>query len=116
MSIWDQVKKPAKKAATASEIVLAKDQRSLSLKWTDGAESTVSARRLRQFCPCAECVEEWSGKRTFAIDTIPVDTKVVQVEAVGNYALSFTFGDAHRTGIFQWSYLRELGEGEPASG
>ncbi|MBL8917029.1 MAG: DUF971 domain-containing protein [Archangium sp.] len=112
MSIWDQVKKPAKKAATASEIVLAKDQRSVALKWTDGAESTVSARRLRQFCPCAECVEEWSGKRTFEIDTIPADMKVLQVEAVGNYALSFTFGDAHRTGIFQWSYLRELAEAE----
>lgn len=107
MSIWDSVK-PAKKTLSATAIVLAKDQRSLALTWNDGSTTTVAARRLRQFCPCAGCVEEWSGKRTFEIDTIPEDMKVIAVESVGNYALSFTFGDAHRTGIFQWTYLHEL--------
>ena len=107
MSIWDAVK-PAKKKITAVNIVLSKDQRELAMTWSNGESTVVGARRLRQYCPCAECVEEWSGKRTFEIDTIPVDTKIVAVEPVGNYALSFTFGDAHRTGIFQWSYLLDL--------
>jgi len=108
MSIWDQVKKPAKKSPVATNVTLSKDQRELAFTWSDGTASKVASRRLRQFCPCAECVEEWSGKRTFEIDTIPADMKVVAVEPVGNYALSFTFGDAHRTGIFQWSYLLDL--------
>ena len=34
--------------------------------------------------------------------------KIVEASPVGNYALSFTFGDLHRTGIYQWPYLREL--------
>lgn len=115
MSIWDQVKKPSKKVTAPQAIVLAKDQRSVSLTWADGAISTVSARRLRQYCPCAECVEEWSGKRTFEVDTIDPDMKAIAAESVGNYAVSFTFGDAHRTGIYQWAYLRDLAEAEQKS-
>lgn len=107
MSIWDQVK-PTKKQITATDITLAKDQLSVAFAWSDGTRTQVEARRLRQYCPCAECVEEWSGKRTFDVETIPQGMKVLSAEAVGNYALSFTFGDSHRTGIFQWSYLKDL--------
>lgn len=107
MSFWESLK-PARRVPQVTGAELSADRKTLSLTWNDGAAHAVTARTLRQYCPCAECVEEWSGKRTFEIDTIPVDTKIVAVEPVGNYALSFTFGDAHRTGIFQWSYLLDL--------
>ena len=112
MSIWDAVK-PKKKTTTATAVVLSKDQLQLTLTWSDGETSTVSARRLRQYCPCAGCVEEWSGKRTFGVDTIPEGTKVIEVNSVGNYALSFTFGDLHNTGIYQWEYLKDLSNAVP---
>ncbi len=107
MSIWDSVK-PAKKTTIATAVVLSKDQHTLTFTWNDGQSTSVSARRLRQYCPCAECVEEWSGKRTFEVETIASGMKVVEVQSVGNYALAFTFSDVHRTGIYQWPYLREL--------
>ncbi len=107
MSIWDSVK-PAKKTITATAVVVSKDQKTLALTWNDASTSEVSARKLRQYCPCAECVEEWSGKRTFEVETIPTEMKLVDAQPVGNYALSFTFGDLHRTGIYQWEYLKEL--------
>lgn len=107
MSIWDSVK-PAKKTLTAKSIVLSADQRALTMTWSDGSTTVVDARKLRQYCPCAGCVEEWSGKRTFEVETIPVETKIIEVQGVGNYALMFTFGDLHNTGIFQWEYLRDL--------
>ena len=107
MSIWDSVK-PKKKSITASAVVLSKDQRELSLTWSEGGTTTVNARRLRQYCPCAGCVEEWSGKRTFEVETIPEGTKIIELQSVGNYALSFTFGDLHTTGIYQWEYLKDL--------
>lgn len=113
MSIWDTVK-PKKKTTSATSVVLSGDQRELTLTWSDGATTTVGARRLRQYCPCAGCVEEWSGKRTFEVETIPEDTKVIEVQSVGNYALSFTFGDLHRTGIYQWEYLKDLSAAAPA--
>ena len=112
MSIWDSVK-PKKKVTTATAVVLSKDERELTLTWSDGTTTAVGARRLRQYCPCAGCVEEWSGKRTFEIETIPQEMKVIEVHGVGNYALSFTFSDLHNTGIYQWEYLKELSAAAP---
>lgn len=114
MSFWNAIK-PAQKAPFATNVTLSKDQQVLELGWSDGVTTKVTARTLRQYCPCAECVEEWSGARTFDVETIPQGMKAVEVTAMGNYALAFTFGDLHRTGIFQWTYLRELSEKYPAS-
>lgn len=107
MSIWDTVK-PAKKGITATSVVVSKDQREVTLGWSDGTSTKVGARRLRQYCPCAGCVDEWSGNRTLDIDSVSEEMKVVEAQPVGNYALSFTFGDLHRTGIYQWQYLKDL--------
>jgi DUF971 family protein len=111
MSFWDTLK-PAVKQVTATAVELGADQQTLSLTWNDGSSTQVSARLLRQYCPCAECVEEWSGKRTFELETIPAEMKLVEVAPVGNYALTFTFGDLHRTGIFKWDYLKALSLGQ----
>ena len=112
MSFWDSIK-PAIRAPVATAADVAADQKSLSLQWNDGARSTVSARTLRQYCPCAECVEEWSGKRTFEIEKISPEMKIIEVSPVGNYAITFTFGDMHRTGIYVWEHLRELSSVTP---
>ena len=109
MSFWDSIK-PAKKNPQVTGVELSVDQRALALTWNDGAAHQITSRALRQFCPCAECVEEWSGKRTYDVETIPQDMKVIEIVPVGNYALTFTFGDMHRTGIFNWEFLRELCE------
>jgi DUF971 family protein len=106
-AFWKHLK-PSVRAPAATAVKLESDGAELSLDWEDGAHSTVAARTLRQNCPCAECVEEWSGRRTFEPAVIPEGMKILSVEQVGNYALSFRFADAHSTGIFQWTTLREL--------
>lgn len=110
MSFWDSIK-PATRDPRAVQVDLSDDQRTLALKWDDGVSTSVTARTLRQNCPCAECVEEWSGKRTYDPATIPAEMKVIEIAPVGNYALTFTFGDLHRIGIFHWKHLRELSHG-----
>ena len=35
----------------------------------------------------------------------------VSAELVGNYAIRFEFSDGHSTGIYSWSYLREIEPG-----
>ncbi len=107
MSFWDSVK-PAKKVPVPVTISLAKDQKTLTLTWEDGHIGALSARMLRQNCPCAECVEEFTGKRTLDPEKVSDEMKLLEVQPVGNYAISFTFGDAHTTGIFNWEYLRQL--------
>ena len=114
MSIWDSVK-PKVKTTSVTAVVLSKDQKELSLTWSDGPTTVVTARHLRQYCPCAGCVEEWSGKRTFEVETIPAEMKVTEVTSVGNYALSFMFSDAHHTGIYQWSDLKDLSTTGPST-
>ncbi len=106
-NFWDSIK-PAVRVPVAVQVDLSEDQRTLGLKWDDGKDSQLTARLLRQHCPCAECVEEWSGRRTFDQEKIPAEMKIIEINPVGNYALTFTFGDLHRIGIFNWKTLREL--------
>lgn len=108
MSFWDSIK-PAKRPPVALTVTVAPDQRSLSLTWDDGHASTLTGQLLRQACPCAECVEEFTGKRTLDPAKIPAETRILECSPVGNYAITLVFSDAHRTGIFNWAYLRTLG-------
>jgi DUF971 family protein len=80
----------------------------LEITWADGHVSDYPAHYLRQHCPCAGCVDEWTGERRMAPGTIPVDLKMLSVEIVGQYALTFTWGDGHRTGIYSFKTLRAL--------
>jgi DUF971 family protein len=112
MSFWDSIK-PAKKALKATQVDLSPDQRALKLSWEDGKVTEITAQALRRACPCAECVEEFTGRRVLDPAKVPDDLKIVDIAPVGNYALTFTFGDAHRIGIFNWEFLRQLSENRP---
>jgi DUF971 family protein len=107
VSFWDSLK-PARKVPVVVQADVSTDQLRLTLTWDDGHVSTVTAQTLRQSCPCAECVEEFSGRRVLDTSKVPADLKLLEASPVGNYALAFVFGDAHRTGIYNWEYLRQL--------
>jgi DUF971 family protein len=57
---------------------------------------------------CAECVEEFTGKRRIGHGSIPSGIERADVSAVGNYALHFSWSDGHDSGIYTFEYLREL--------
>jgi DUF971 family protein len=40
--------------------------------------------------------------------------RILRLEPVGNYAARLVFDDGHDTGLFTWTYLRELGENKEA--
>lgn len=83
----------------------------VSIKWSDGAETRYSATQLRRVCPCAGCVDEWTGKKTLDERQIPDDLTFSTIGIVGRYALNFNFSDGHDTGIFSFKYLHELSNG-----
>jgi DUF971 family protein len=114
MSFWDHIK-PSKAPPRASAVDLSPDRRTVTLTWEDGKVTRVTAQTMRQACPCAECVEEFSGRRVLDVSKVPESLTIVELAQVGNYALTFTFGDAHRIGIFNWGFLRELSEKNPAA-
>jgi DUF971 family protein len=78
------------------------------IAWNDGHLSSFPSWYLRENCPCAACVEEFSGKRILLPGSIPSTLERVKVELVGNYALQFSWSDNHETGIYTFDYLRHL--------
>ncbi|MHB8418157.1 MAG: DUF971 domain-containing protein [Myxococcales bacterium] len=106
MGLWDHMR-PVAKAPEPSSIEQAAS--GLVVSWDDSVRTELSFRELRLSCPCAGCVEEWSGKRTVDPAAIPEGIHPLSIEPVGNYALSITWSDGHSTGIYSWSTLRALG-------
>jgi DUF971 family protein len=84
------------------------DSGALLVRWDDGKESRFEAKWLRGRCPCAECVEEWSGKRVVGEAQIPEDVKPRGMHQVGRYAMQIEWSDTHNTGIYSWDYLLKL--------
>ena len=83
----------------------------VSIKWSDDSETAYSAAVLRRSCPCASCVNEWTGQKILNDDQIGDDMSFTHISIVGRYALNFHFSDSHDTGIFSFDYLRKLSDG-----
>jgi len=87
----------------------------LSSTWSDGFESSILLRDLRDVCPCAHCTGEeilgqkvFAGMKTFA----PGMNELVKLAPVGNYGVKAAWKDGHDTGIYTWEMLRNVFEGK----
>ena len=91
------------------EIMQESDAR-VRITWADERVCSYGAPELRRACPCAGCVNEWTGERTLRPETIPDALIIKDIEIVGRYALNFHWSDGHSTGIYSFRYLRQLCE------
>ncbi len=82
----------------------------LRITWADDHVCRYSAAALRRACPCAQCVNEWTGQRVLKPETISQELTITDLSIVGRYALNFRWSDGHETGIYSFRYLRELCE------
>jgi DUF971 family protein len=82
----------------------------LRIAWADGRVCAYNAASLRRVCPCAQCVNEFTGERVLRAESVPDTLTIADVELVGRYALNFRWSDGHQTGIYSFRYLRELCE------
>ena len=82
----------------------------LRITWADGRVCDYPAASLRRACPCAQCVNEWTGQRTLRPESIPDEVEISDLSIVGRYALNFRWSDNHETGIYSFQYLRDLCE------
>ena len=80
----------------------------VSIKWSDETETSYSAATLRRSCPCATCVNEWTGEKVLRDESVSDELTFDHISIVGRYALSFHFSDGHDTGIFSFKYLHDL--------
>ncbi len=82
----------------------------VSIVWSDDAETKYNAAELRRNCPCAGCVNEWTGEKILRDESVSDDLSFTHTSIVGRYALNFHFSDGHDTGIFTFKFLREMAE------
>ena len=80
------------------------------MEWSDGHTGRHTLQSLRRSCPCAACKTE----REEQDDLLPILTTgkntLRSVEPIGRYALQLRWADGHSTGIYTYSYLRQLCE------
>ena len=96
-----------------TELRLHKDRKVLTVAFDTGEAFDLSAEYLRVRSPSAEVQghspderKTVGGKRNVAI---------LEVNAIGNYAVRLVFDDLHSTGIYSWDYLHELGRNRDAN-
>jgi DUF971 family protein len=80
--------------------------RSLEITWGDGQKVAYPHEILRGYCPCAGC-QGHSGSIKFQPGG---DLDLRNIEQVGNYAVAFTWGDTHNSGIYTFRFLRALAD------
>jgi DUF971 family protein len=83
-------------------------ERTLELTWPDGPVTTPSFWTLRTQCPCAACVNEFTGERILVPESVPQDIRPTGVEFAGNYGLKIGWSDGHNSGIYTWERLAEI--------
>ncbi|WP_182865653.1 DUF971 domain-containing protein [Stieleria mannarensis] len=91
------------------------------ITWSDGQVSRLTARALRQACPCATCREkkradQKADEKPSKPLTLPVlkaeearPLTIVSMKPVGSYAYNIAFSDGHSSGLYPLKMLDELG-------
>ena len=92
-------------------------RKQVTITWTDDHVSRFTLKQLRQNCPCALCQDIRDRLTADPLQVLPEDQANASdtldpqnpVQMVGQYALQLFWDDGHRTGIYTYTYLRELG-------
>lgn len=89
----------------------------IKIDWKDGHHSDYSLAWLRDECPCATCTgshgatpQKTSYSQSSA-DPFPMfkpTLKMLDIQAVGGYALRIYWNDGHNTGIYSYRHLRDI--------
>lgn len=81
----------------------------VTIEWADGHISRFDAVALRLLCPCAYCQGE--AGRPGWLDTNPtltsIQTQIVGMRLVGQYAVAPSWADGHDTGYYTFEALRD---------
>ncbi len=98
----------------------------VAIVWDDAHESTYELSLLREKCPCATCKGTHGAPTTLVVRQNRSGFNIVSgagnlgnrsansaltvsgVDPVGKYAMRFTWGDGHNSGIYSFRYLRGI--------
>jgi DUF971 family protein len=87
-----------------------KDNHTFTIQWSDGKEHHFRLSTLQKQCPCANCIDEWSGKRVALDNSVDENVRAVSIKSIGRYALQIQFTSGCSTGIYSFDMLRKIAE------
>jgi len=106
MGLLDNIQFRSRVAPPPDSIELG-DENEFLVAWP-GTLVVVPALRMRDACPCAECVEEGTGRKVLVTASIPADIRALEIHPVGSYAIQVRWSDGHGSGIYSWELLRRV--------
>ena len=98
--------------AWPAELHFRKAGAELLVRFDDGYEGAIPYELLRVESPSAETKGHGAERPPPPVKKRKVG--VTGAEPVGRYAVRIRFDDGHDTGLYTWSYLRELAEQKDA--
>ena len=101
---------PRRGPAVEPREIMQEGDSSVRVTWADDRVCVYEAAHLRRLCPCAQCVNEFTGERVLKPEAVSDELSIEDVGIVGRYALNFRWSDGHETGIYSFRYLREICE------
>ena len=91
-----------------TEIRLKREEKVLEVDFDDDKTFRLPAELLRVESPSAEVQGHGPGQKTLIAGRRHVG--IMEIEAVGHYAIRIKFDDLHDTGIYSWDTLYDMGE------
>jgi DUF971 family protein len=89
---------------SATKIILHKISRTLEVEFDNKECFVLPCDYLRAFSPSAEMRQQEKSVEAYK------QVNILSIEMVGQYAIRPLFSDGHRTGIYSWQTLYELGQ------
>lgn len=90
-----------------TDIIYHQRRHELEVAFDDGARFHIPAELLRVYSPSAEVRGHWGQGAKLELDK--QDVGIRQMEPIGQYAVKIHFDDGHRSGLYDWGYLYDLG-------
>ena len=91
-----------------TDIVLHKESHTLEVVFSEDEKYVLPWEYLRVFSPSKE-VRARHGKERILVRN-KGNVVLERITPIGNYAIKLFFDDGHKSGLYDWGYLRDLGE------
>ena len=90
------------------DITLHQKRRLLEIAFNDGSRFELPCEYLRVYSPSAEVQGHHNVGAVLQVGKEEVN--ITELRQVGHYALKIFFDDKHKSGLFTWNYLYQLGQ------
>ena len=97
---------------TPTEIRLNREEKRLEIEFDDGQSFAIPAELLRVESPSAEVQGHSPDQKKVVGGRRHVN--IMEITAVGNYAVALKFDDLHDSGIYTWDYFYNMGQNQDA--